>query len=211
MLEDVALFSCLDEDAVRHFERIAVRKRFPKNATVFSKGDTSDSLYVVCTGKVKAVVHDEQGKEIVLSLIGPGEYFGEMAALDGVPRSATIVTKETTEILIIRRDDFKRLLSLNPDMVFNLLSVLLGRLRRANQKIEALAFTNVHDRVAHLLMQLAEPNDEGWIVKDKMTHQEIADMVGASREMVSRIMGELVTAGYLSIERKQIQIRKKLD
>ena len=210
MLEDVALFSCLGEDAVRHFERIAVRKRFPKNATVFSKGETSDSLYVVCAGKVKAVVHDEQGKEIVLSLIGPGEYFGEMAALDGVPRSASIVTREPTEILIIRRDDFKRLLSLNPDMVFNLLSVLLGRLRRANQKIEALAFTNVHGRVAHLLMQLAERSDEGWIVKDKMTHQEIADMVGASREMVSRIMGELVTAGYLSVERKQIRIWKKL-
>ena len=210
MLENISLFSCLDDDAVRDFERVAVRKRFPKNAIIFSKGDESDSLYIVQTGKVKAVIHDEEGKEIVLSVIREGEYFGEMAALDGVPRSATIMTKEPTEMLIVNRDDFKNILSANPDMVFNLLKVLLERLRRANQKIEGLAFTNVYGRVANLLMQFARPEGRKWVVEEKMTHQEIANMVGSSREMVSKILGELVEAGYISIEQKRITINRRL-
>jgi CRP/FNR family cyclic AMP-dependent transcriptional regulator len=210
MLEDVSLFAGLDEEAVRNFEAIALRKRFPKNTIIFSKGDQSDSLYIVQTGRVKAVIHDEQGKEIVLSVFGPGEYFGEMAALDGVPRSATIVTKETTEMLTIHKNDFRQILTSNPDMIFNLLQVLLERLRRANQKIEGLAFTNVYGRVANLLMQFAEPAGDGWIVKEKLTHQEIANMIGSSREMVSRIMVELVDGGYLAIDKKRISILKKL-
>jgi CRP/FNR family cyclic AMP-dependent transcriptional regulator len=113
-------------------------------------------------------------------------------------------------MLIIHRDDFKNILSANPDMAFNLLKVLLERLRRANQKIEGLAFTNVYGRVVNLLMQFAEPYGKGWVVREKMTHQEIANMVGSSREMVSKIMGELVDAGYLSIEKRQIKIQKKL-
>ena len=210
MLKDIPLFSCLDEEALRHVEGVALRKRFPKNTIVFSKGDESDSLYIVESGKVKAVIHDEEGREIVLSVFRAGEYFGEMSALDGVPRSATVMTKEATEMLIIHRDDFKHSLSSNPDMAFNLLTVLLERLRRANQKIESLAFTNVYGRVANLLTQLAEPSGREWVIKEKMTHQEIANMIGSSREMVSKIVGELVEAGYISIEKKQITIRKKL-
>ena len=210
MLKDISLFSCLDEEALGHVERVALRKRFPKNTIVFSKGDESDSLYIVESGKVKAVIHDEEGKEIVLSVFGVGEYFGEMSALDGVPRSATLITKEATEMLIIHRDDFKNSLSSNPDMAFNLLKVLLERLRRANQKIESLAFMNVYGRIANLLTQLAEPSGREWVIKEKMTHQEIANMIGSSREMVSKIVGELVEAGYISIEKKRITIRKKL-
>ena len=210
MLEDLSLFSCVDRDAIGDFERVATRKRFPKNSIVFSKGDASDSLYIVSSGRVKAVIHDEQGKEIVLSVIGKGEYFGEMAALDGVPRSATIVTKEPTEMWIIHRDDFKKILSSNPDVVFNLLKVLIGRLRRANDKIESLAFTNVHGRVANLLMQFAKPRGEHWVIEEKMTHQEIANMVGSSREMVSRILKEFIDGGYISVEEKRIAIHKKL-
>ena len=210
MLKDISLFSCLDEDAIRHVERVAQRKRFSKNTIVFSKGDESDSLYIVESGRVKAVIHDEEGKEIVLSVFRAGEYFGEMSALDGVPRSATVMTKEATEMLIIHRDDFKNSLASNPDMAFNLLKVLLERLRRANEKIESLAFTNVYGRVANLLTQLAVPAGREWVVEEKMTHQEIANMVGSSREMVSKIVGELVEAGYISIEKKRITIRKKL-
>jgi CRP/FNR family cyclic AMP-dependent transcriptional regulator len=210
MLEEVSLFSSLDEDAVREFERVAIRKKFQKNTIIFSKGDESDSLYMVYSGRVKAVIHDEEGREIVLSVFGPGEYFGEMAALDGVPRSATIVTKEPTEMMIVHREVFKRFLASNPDMVFNLLGVLLKRLRRANEKIESLAFSSVHGRVANLLMQFAESRGSKWEIDEKLTHQEIANMVGSSREMVSKILGELVEKGRISIEKKQITIHKKL-
>lgn len=210
MLGEIPLFSCLGEDALRDVESEAVRKRFPKNTVIFSKGDESDSLYVICKGRVKAVIHDEMGKEIVLSVIGSGECFGEMAALDGVPRSATIVTKEPTEILILHRDEFKRILSSNFDMLFTLLSVLLARLRRADEKIESLAFWNVHGRIANLLMELAQPAGSEWVIREKMTHQEIADIVGSSRERVSKILKEIMDAGYISIRHKQITIHRKL-
>jgi len=210
MLRDRSFSSGLDDIVLRDFEEVAARRRFPKNAVIFSKGDESDSLYIVQSGRVKAVIHDEEGKEIVLSVIGPGEYFGEMAALDGVPRSATMVTQEPTELLIIRRNDFKGILSSNPDMVLNLLSVLLERLRRANQKIESLALRDVHGRVTHFLMQSAEPRGGEWVFEGKMTHQEIANMVGSSREMVSKILAELVEVGHISIEKRRIAIHRKL-
>lgn len=210
MLGEIPLFSCLDENALREIESEAVRKRFPKNTVIFSKGDESDSLYVICKGKVKAVIHDELGKEIVLSVIGSGECFGEMAALDGIPRSATIVTKEPTELLILHRDDFKRILSSNLDVLFNLVSVLLARLRRADEKIESLAFWNVHGRIANLFMEMARPEGSRWVIREKMTHQEIADIVGSSRERVSKILKEIADAGYISIDHKQITIHRKL-
>jgi len=198
-----------DEDMIRCFEGVAVRKRFPRNTVIFSKGDESDSLYVVCRGKVKVVIDDEQGKEIVLSVMGPGEYFGEMAAIDGVPRSATVVTQEPAELLMVRRNDFRNILSTNPAMVFNLLKVLLGRLRKADHKIETLAFMNVHGRVVDLLMRFAEPQGQKWFVKDKLTHQEIANMIGCSREMVSRVVKEMLNDGTLSMESNRIVIHRK--
>ena len=198
-----------DEDMIRCFEGVAVRKRFPRNTVIFSKGDESDSLYVVCRGKVKVLIDDEQGKEIVLSVMGPGEYFGEMAAIDGVPRSATVVTQEPAELLMVRRNDFRNILSTNPAMVFNLLKVLLGRLRKADHKIETLAFMNVHGRVVDLLMRFAEPQGQKWFVKDKLTHQEIANMIGCSREMVSRVVKEMLNDGTLSMESNRIVIHRK--
>jgi len=210
MLEEEPGFSRLDDVTIRIFEKAGGRKRFPKNTILFSKGDESDSLYIVCSGKAHVIARDEQGREMVLSVIGPGEYFGEMAAMDGAPRSATIVTKEPSEILIIHGDDFRRALSSNPDMMLSLLKVFLQRLRKADEKIESLAFMNVTDRVARFLMQSADPQGGTWVVREALTHQEIADMVGSSRETVSRAIKELLKAGYISIERKRITIHKEL-
>ncbi len=210
MLEDIPLFSCLDKAALGGLEAVAARKRLPKNAVVFLQEDESNSVYIVLSGKVKVVIDDEAGREIVLAMLGTGEYFGEMAVLDGISRSATVITTEPTDMLIIHRDDFKNILTAHPDMVFNLLKVLLARLRRADQTIENLALKNVHGRVANLLMQFAVPRNGNWILEQRMTHQEIANMVGSSREMVSKIMGEFVDAGDITIEKKHININKKL-
>jgi len=210
MPTETAQFSRLDDATIRFFEKAAARKKFPKNTILLSKGDKSDSIYILCSGKAKAIARDEQGKEIVLDVIGPGEYFGEMAALDGGPRSATIVTKEPTEVLIISKDDFQNSLSSNPDLMFNLVRVLLERLRKADEKIESLALMNVYGRVASFLMQSAEPQGAKWVIRESFTHQEIADMVGSSRETVSRTMRELQDAGDISIEKKQTIIHKKL-
>jgi CRP/FNR family cyclic AMP-dependent transcriptional regulator len=210
MPEEKPFFSRLDDMTIRLFEKTAVRKKYPKNSILLSKGDESDSLYIICSGKAHVIARDEQGKEIVLSVMGPGEYFGEMAALDGGPRSATIVTKEPSEILVIRGNDFRDSLSSNPDLMFNLVRVLLMRLRIADEKIESLAFMNVYGRVTSFLMQSAEPQGDTWIVREALTHQEIADMVGSSRETVSRAIKELQKAGHISIEKKRITIHKEL-
>ncbi len=133
-----------------------------------------------------------------------------MPALDGAPRSATIVTKEPSEILVIRRNKLRDCLSSNPDLIFNLVKVLLERLRKADEKIESLAFMNVYGRVASFLMQAAEPRGDKWVVRGPLTHQEIAAMVGSSRETVSRTIKELQDAGEISVQRKQITIHKNL-
>ena len=210
MPEETPHFSRFDAATIRFLEKAATRKKFPKNTILLSKGDESDSLYIVCSGKANVVASDEQGREIVLSVIGPGEYFGEMAAIDGAPRSATIVTKEPSEILVIGKAAFRDSLSLNSDLMFNLLRVLLQRLRKADEKIESLAFMNVYDRVTTFLMQAAAPQGDNWVIQEPLTHQEIADMVGASRETVSRTIKELQKTGYISVQKKRITINKKL-
>lgn len=206
-----SLFNCLNENELAAFADVSIIKNFPKNTILFSEGDHTDSIYIVCTGKVKVTIIDQQGKEIILSLLGPGEYFGEMAALvDGETRSACVMTREASQLLILSKDVFKNILSTHSDVVFKLLKESLDRLKEANKKIESLALMDVYGRVARLLTQLAITKDDSLIIEEKLTHQEIANMVGSSREMVSRVIKELVNGGYLSITKKIIKIKRKL-
>ncbi len=210
MLEDIPLFSSFDSDALSALENVSTKKKLSKNAIVFSKGDDTDSLYVVASGKVKAIINDEEGKEIILSLHGPGEYFGEMSFIDQEPRSATVVTKEATQLLIIHRENFKKQIFSDPEIALNLLKILLKRLRKATDKIEGLAFMDVYGRIVNLFLQYAKPEGNIKIITEKLTHQEIANMIGSSREMVSKIIKELVDGGYISINKKQITLIKSL-
>jgi CRP/FNR family cyclic AMP-dependent transcriptional regulator len=210
MLRKIPLFSTLDDNGMNYLKDVAVKRSFPKNTILFSRGDESDALYLLYKGTVKAVINDETGKEIVLSTFGPGEYFGEISFLDGEARSATVVTREPVQVLIIYKNDFKKILFSNPDIVFRLLRELLKKLRRSTEQIESLALMDVYKRIANLLSQLAKPQDAKWVIEEKLTHQEISNRVGSSREMVSRIMKQLQTGGYISIDRKKIIIHKKL-
>ena len=210
MLKNIPLFSCLEDPEIEFLEKVMKKKSFPKNSIIFSEGEDSDSVYIIKKGKVKAIVADENGKEITLNIHGPGEYFGEMSFIDGEPRSATIITKEPAEFMMIMRDDFKKVLSSNPDMAFNMLKGVTHLLRQATHKIENLAFLDVYGRLCNVLKQYAKPKGEKLVVEEKLTHQELANIVGSSREMISRILKELVDGGYLAIDKKQITIQKKL-
>ena len=139
-----------------------------------------------------------------------GEYFGEMSLIDKEPRSATIMTKEPTQMLIIHRDDFLKVFNTNPDMVYDLFRVLLKRLRKSTDKVESLAFKDVYGRIAILLTRLAKPEDDKWVIDEKLTHSEIANRIGSSREMVSKILKELSTGGYIATDKKRITIYKQL-
>jgi len=209
-LKDITLFSGIDDESLQYLEKVAVKKTFPKNTILFSKGDETDSLYIIKSGMVKAIIVDEEGKEMILSIHRPGEYFGEMSLIDKEPRSATLITKEPTQLLIIHRKDFMEVFNSNPDMVYDLFRVLLKRLRKATDKVENFAFKDVYGRIANILNQFAKPVADEWIIEDKLTHSEIANMIGSSREMVSKILKELTDGGYISTDKKQITIHKKL-
>ena len=209
MLKNIPLFSCLNDSELTAIEKVAVKKTFPKNTILLSEGDSTDALYVICEGKVKVTIDDNEGKELILSILGTGEYFGEMALLDDEPRSASVTTKETTQLLIISKNDFMGFFSSNP-IALNLLKDLIKRLREANKKIESLGLLDVYGRVARTLNQFAKSQEGKMVIEEKLTHQEIANMIGSSREMVSLILKELSNGGYITIDKKLITINKKL-
>mgnify|MGYP000975985320 CR=1 FL=1 len=210
LLHQIPIFSCLDEEELDRLAAVGMRKRFPRNTILLNEGDITDSLYVILSGKVKTVITDENGREIILSISGPGEYFGEMALIDGEPRSATIVTREPCHLMIFSKEDIKGVLRANPDMVFTLLKGLIKRLRETDKKIESLALMDVYGRIAQLLIQMAEAQGDVLVINEPLTHQEIANMVGASREMVSRILSELIRGEFIRVDKKIITILRKL-
>ena len=209
MLKNIPLFSSLTDSELTAIEKVAVKKTFPKNTILLSAGDSTDALYVICEGKVKVTIDDNEGKELILSILGTGEYFGEMALLDDEPRSASVTTKETTQLLIISKNDFMGFFSSNP-IALNLLKDLIKRLREANKKIESLGLLDVYGRVARILNQFAKSQAGKMVIEEKLTHQEIANMIGSSREMVSLILKELSNGEYITIDKKLITINKKL-
>lgn len=210
MIDCIPLFQSLDRDTLGYLENVAVSKTYPKNTVLFSRGDETNALYIIETGKVKSLLMDEDGREMILNIHGPGECFGEIALIDGQPRSATMMTKETTRVVLIYKKDFLAVLERSRDFAMNLMNLLIERLRRATDKIESLAFQDVYGRVVNILLQLSEDADGRKIVREPLTHQEIANMVGSSREMVSKIIKEMTVGGYLSIEKKSITINKQL-
>jgi len=206
-----SLFSGLKEHERQLIMEAAIKKVYAKNTIILSEGDTTDSLYMVCSGKVKVSIIDEYGKEIILAILGPGEYFGEMTAMvEGASRSACVMTREPCELMILQKADFRKIVKSNPDIVFSLLLKSMERLREANKKIESLALLDVYGRVARLFTKLGRPDNGAQVIDEKLTHQDIASMVGSSREMVSRVMKELTAGGYITVNHKTITINGKL-
>ena len=186
------------------------KRSYPRNNVILSAGEQSSAFYLIISGRVKVIIGDEEGREVILALLGAGDYFGEMALLDDEPRSATVVTMEDCQLAVVSRQEFEQALSLRPDITTRIVLGLSKRLREANRKIESLALMDVYGRVAGTLLQLARPRDGKLVVTERLTHQEIASMVGASREMVSRILRDLTLGGYISVEDKHIVLHEKL-
>jgi len=210
MLTNVPLFSALRESELQSLLAHAAKKVVPKNTIVISEGDRTDSLYVILSGKVKVFLQDEEGKEIILNSQGPGEYFGEMALIDEEPRSASVMTTEMSIFMVVSKGDFRQCLADHPDMALSLIKGLSHRLRLLTENVRSLALMDVYGRVAKVLLSLARPEDGKLIISNGLTQQEIANRVGASREMVGRILRDLTTGGYINIEGKTITIHEKL-
>lgn len=188
----------------------SVTRSFPKNTVLIHEGDETDSLYVILNGRAKVFASDEDGGEVILNLLGPGEYFGELALVDDAPRSASVVTVEPSKLAIISRAAFREVLAKHPDVAFNLIREMARRIRTLTENVKGLALMDVYGRIARVLIEMAEPEGDMKVIGQRLTHQELANMVGSSREMVSRIMKELTNGGYLSVEKNRMLIHKKL-
>ena len=182
-------------------------KAYPKNAVIVSEGDRSDSLYVILTGKVKVYLADEEGKEMVLNTQGPGEYFGEII-LDEGPRSASVMTLEPSKFSIVSREQFNEFLAQNHEVTFELVRGLIHRVRELTKTVSNLALLDVYGRVRGLLLELASEQD-GKLVVERLTQQEMASRVGCAREMISRILKDLRTGGYIKDDGERLIIVKK--
>ena len=187
----------------------AVTRSYPKHTVVVSEGDATNSLYVVLEGRVKIFLADANGREIVLGQAGPGEYFGEMT-LDGGPRSASVTTEEASRLSVIPQADFRNFIATNPDFAFHLVQQLIGRVRSLTANVKSLALMDVYGRVARALLDLAHDDNGQLVIAGKPTQQQLAERIGASREMVSRILKELAAGGYIRIEARRIIIAKTL-
>ncbi|HWP88709.1 MAG TPA: Crp/Fnr family transcriptional regulator [Burkholderiales bacterium] len=202
-------FLGLSEQDIAALSRRAVTRAFPKNTIILNEGDQTDSLYIILSGRVKVFLANEEGKEIVLDTQGPGEYFGEMV-LDEGPRSASVMTLEPCRFQLIPKDDVKALLQSHPDFAMHLVRKLIYRGRVLTEHVKSLALQNVYGRFAKLLNEMAVPQDGKRVLQEKLSQQELANRVGASREMINRIVKDLTTGGYISVDGQRIVIHKPL-
>jgi CRP/FNR family cyclic AMP-dependent transcriptional regulator len=201
----VPLFRELERSAVRGFAELTREQRFAKGALIVSEGDAGDALYVVRSGEVKVVVGGEDGREVILHVLGVGDHFGELALIDGRPRSAHVISTQASSLLVLRRTDFRRQVAQNPQVAWGLMVELSRRLRQADGTIGSLVLLDVPGRVAKVLLEHATAGDPATLVK-QLTHQTIAQMIGASRETVSRAMAEFQEQGFIAVQRRVVTI-----
>ncbi len=206
-LRNVSLFATLNEKDMEVISKIIFINTYAKGEVVFQEGEKGDSLYIILKGQVKVCLYDEDGREYILAAIGKDGFFGELALIDELPRSANAITLENSELLIIRRHDFTRLLMENPMITIAILKVLSRRLRETDERIRWLAFLSVEGRILKYLLGIGEK--EGVKVKDYIiiekgpTQIDIASSCGCSRETVSRMIKSLVKKGILSVRKRQ--------
>ncbi len=211
MNDNIPLFDGLSKEEEQQLLDHATTQSHKKGTIIFNEGDQSDSLYIIKSGRVKVFLHGDSGKEIILNTHGPCEYFGEMALIDEGPRSASVETIEDTTVLILKRYDFESYLKKYPHIAINLIRTLVSRMRLLTMITGNLALLDVYGRIVRTLLSLAKTRSDGTkIIPERLTHQDIANRVGASREMVSRILKDMSLGGYILFDNKQIIILKHL-
>ncbi len=210
LLRNVPLFATLPEQQLGLLTSVVSRKSFPRGATVILAGGVTDSLYVVISGRLKVMMSDDEGREVILAILGPGEYFGEMGLIDDSPRSASVISLEPCELLSLSKRDFRKCMLDNAEMTMTVMRGLVKRLREADRKIGSLALMDVYGRVARLLLEMSEEINGEKVITKKVSKQDIAKMIGASREMVSRVMKDLRTGGFMDVHEGKLVLRDKI-
>jgi CRP/FNR family transcriptional regulator, cyclic AMP receptor protein len=202
-------FAPLRQDTLREIAATGVVRQFPKQTVLIHDGDAGDTLYIILSGRVKVYASNAAGREVVIDFHGAGECIGEMS-LDGSTRSASVMTVEPTTCAIVNRAHFRDFILAHPDFAMYLIEKLIHRVRVTTENVKSLALSDVYGRLARLLNALATEVDGALAVREKLTHQDIADRVGASRDMIGKLMKDLVGGGYLAVEDRTITILRKL-
>lgn len=209
ILAETTLFSSLSTDELQKLVMFSPVRRYKARTVVLEKGDAASALYVVLDGRVRIFAQGEDDKEITLNELGTGDYFGELALITDQPRCASAITTTDARLLAISKPQFTEFLSTTPDAAPRMIHYLADRVRELTRDVERLALQDVYGRLVNILNERAELVD-GGLVTGPITQQELANLVGASREMISRIFKELKAGGYISLEGKRIALRREL-
>jgi len=197
----------LSDKMLAALERSAQIRRYPKNTVLISQGDRGETVYFILEGRVKIYVSDDAGDQIVVGTQGRGEYFGEMALDDGL-RSASVITLEPTQLAAVPKAQFGELMAQQPELAVQLILLLIGRVRALTERVTDLALLDVYGRLVKLLHDQSSPRADGTRAMPRLTQQDIAEHVGSSREMVSRIFKDLAAGGYIALTAKEIVVLK---
>ena len=198
LIRRVPLFSMLTASQAESVADAVVKSRFKRGEAIVEQGRKSNALSIILTGRARVITTDQRGREVILATMQPGDYVGEMSLIDNQPHSATVRAEVQTDVLVLGRLEFARCLPENSSMAYAVMKGLVQRLRHADSKIESLALMDVYGRVARALLEFSSPDPEGnAVIRDKVSRQDLAKMVGASREMVSRVMKDLEERGFI--------------
>ncbi len=208
LIRRVPLFTMLTPPQVESLAEAVSKKRFNRGGILVEQGENRNALYIILTGRTRVVMTDSKGREVILATLRSGDYVGEMSLIDGEPHSATVVADQQVDALVLGREDFLRCLSENNAMSFAMMHELVQRLRKASQKISSLALMGVYGRVATVLLESAVADEHDvLLIREKVSRQDIAKMVGASREMVSRVMKDFEEQGFIqSLEGGMVRV-----
>jgi len=204
--QGIPLFAGLSEVDHGLLLTVAVRKTYPRHTLIVQEGDPGERFYLLRKGRAKVYIGNEEGREVILSILGPGDFFGEMALIDDEPCSASVMTLEESEFVSIGKSEFQKVLSSTPDMANSLLRALCKKIRDADSQIESLALNDVKSRVEQALRGLAEPENGELVIPARVTHKDIAAMVGASREVVTRVFRDLEERNIVRVNGRRITV-----
>ncbi len=213
LIRRVPLFAMLTPSQAESVADAVIKRRFKRGELVVEQGKKSNALFIILTGRARVLTTDARGREVILANLSPGDYIGEMSLIDNEPHSASVRAEVQTDVLMLGRVEFARCLPENTSMAYAVMKGLVQRLRHADRKIESLALMDVYGRVARALIEASERDADGQaVIRDKVSRQDLAKMVGASREMVSRVMKDLEERGYIeTLENNSVLIKERLN
>ena len=210
LIRRVPLFSLLTNDQAQGIADAVVKRRFRRSEIVVEFGKKSNALFILLTGRARVLTADSRGREVILAVLQPGDYVGEMSLIDNEPHSATVRCELQCDVLILGRAEFARCLPENSSLSYAIMRGLVQRLRSADRQIESLALLDVYGRVARTLLEMAETDGDQRIIRNKVSRQDLAKIVGASREMVSRVMKDLEERGMVQTQENGSVVIKDL-